>query len=80
MKLGKAYKLAAAAAAHRVKAHILLAKGDVEGERKENLEYLKRLDDIPPWHRQKVMNFFNDAVQLKLDFIKNYADQNLEEG
>jgi hypothetical protein len=79
MKLGKAYKIAAMAAAHRAKAHNLLAKGDVEGPRKENLEYLKGLDDIPFQYRQTVTNFFNDAVQLKLDFIKNHPDQNLEE-
>ena len=75
MKLGKAYKIAASAAAHRVQAIVSLGKGDTESERKENLNYLAKLDDIPYWHRQKVMQFFNSAVQAKLDFIKDSSEQ-----
>ncbi|UOB04031.1 hypothetical protein [[Acidovorax] ebreus] len=46
MKLGKAYKLAALAAAHKTRAIVLLERGDHDSAKKEEIAYLNRIEEI----------------------------------
>jgi hypothetical protein len=66
MKLGRAYKLAALAAGHKAKAIILLEKGDHEGAKKEEIEYLDCVENIPSKLRPEVMWFLDASLQAKL--------------
>ncbi|HXL82714.1 MAG TPA: hypothetical protein VN989_01150 [Casimicrobiaceae bacterium] len=66
MKLGRAYKLAALAARHKAKAIVLLEKGDHEGARKEEIEYLDCVENIPSKHRLEVGPFLDASLQAKL--------------
>lgn len=65
MKLGRAYKLAALAAAHKARATACLDRGDSEGARREAVAYLATLDDIPGHFRQQVSPFLHAAILLK---------------
>lgn len=66
MKLGRAYKLAALAAAHKAMARILFENGDHEGARKEEIAYLDRIESIPSRLRQEIMPFLDASLALKL--------------
>lgn len=67
MKPGKAYKLAAEAAGHKVKATTLLSEGDHEGAKREEIAYLDRVEDIPSKFRHEAMRFLEAAIQVKRD-------------
>lgn len=71
MKLGRAYKLAALAAAHKANAKTLLENGDHEGAKNEEIAYLKRVDDIPAAHRQRVAQFLDMSIQIKIAAIQH---------
>jgi len=65
MKLGKAYKLAAQAAAHKARAIELLENGDHDSAKKEEIAYLNRIEDIPSTFRQEVSLFLDACLQRK---------------
>ncbi len=69
MKRGKAYKLAAVAATHKVRAIVLLRNGDHEGARKEDIAYLDRIENIPGKLRQEIGPFLDASVQAKLNAL-----------
>lgn len=66
MKLGKAYKLAAMAASHKVKALRLLEKSDHDGAKKEEVAYLDCVENIPSRARQQMMQFADACLKVKL--------------
>ena len=65
MKLGKAYKLAALAAAHKTRAIALLESGDHDSAKKEEIAYLNRIEEIPSTFRQEVSPFIDACLQRK---------------
>jgi len=69
MNRGKAYKLAALAAAHKTRAIILLKNGDHEGARKEEVAFLDRIEYIPGRLRQEIGPFLDASVQIKLNTV-----------
>lgn len=66
MKRGKAYKFAATAAAHRVKAMRYLEAGDHENAKKEEVAYLDCVESISSPFRQQMMQFVDQCLQVKV--------------
>lgn len=65
MKLGKAYKLAALAAAHKACAIKLFEGGDHDNAKKEEIAYLNRIEEIPSTFRHEVSPFIDACLQRK---------------
>lgn len=75
MRLGKAYKQAALAAAHKVRAKLLLEAGDPTGAKHEELAYLRHLENIRSAERQRVAPFLDAVIKTKLDRTPHDGDK-----
>jgi len=69
MKLGRAYKLASLAAAHKAKALNCLSTGDHDGARLEEVHYLERVEDIPSHFRQQLASYLDEVIAVKLSVV-----------
>jgi acyl carrier protein len=73
MKIGRAYKLAALAADHKVRAMVFLENGDHTGAKREEIAYLDRLNDIPSGFRHELAPFLDACLQAKFGAIDQEA-------